>query len=641
MSISTCPPSLTDVISDIAGLLVSHDGVDEHVVIKQVGARLGDAVRARAVAIRTLDNEGADYWCSDWSSPGESLTYVDITGADALPSDTVVVGPHDAASIAGYSHDSSRDPGRWSRWLGLDSTVRPQIFSPLQQGKEPVGLLGVALDDSEMVSPAIVSLVDTVAGLIAQFRRRVHAERQVARQIALTGLLRKTAELLVATPAKDAESAVQEALARVGEALGAYSLSSWRFDETKTQVTGTAQWQHERFRSLNPDGHHMDLSFMDLAAMPLPDTDVRELAPAVVAAAIGQGIILEDVTLPCRWWAVPMIVNDDRVGILVAATAIDRVFADWEAAGLRSFALLVPAFQQRCRVEEQLGAAFHQSPSGIVLRSADGQLLDCNEAYLRFLGAADTQQLVGSSLADVVDVAHIEAPSLSLLDPSETMREVEVPFRHCDGHIVWGRVSSQPIRNRLGAGVLMHVEDITLRRAERKDLHHQAHFDALTGLPNRHGFADVVARSDRRATRYSMLALIDLNGFKKVNDRYGHHVGDAVLKEVGERLRSSVRQSDFVCRFGGDEFVVLFGGPLGGVDPRRMADHLHEPFTSPIDAAGHEINASLSVGVTLIVDDVASDHVAALARADEAMYRAKAGPAGSTEYQHIPAAASR
>jgi len=595
MSISTYPPPLTDVICDIAALVVSHAGTDEHVVIEQVCARLGEALGAQAVVIRTLDSEGADH-------------------------------PR-------YGQESVPGPEGWSAWLGLDSTMGPQIVSPLLHGEECVGLLGVALGDAAMVDPGIVSLLDTVAGLIAQFRRLALAEQHVGRHIGFTSLLRETAELFVATPAKDADDTVHEALARVGDALGAYSLSTWRFDEAKTVVTATARWQHECFRSLNPDGHHMDLSFMDLAAMPLPDTDVHELAPAVVAAAIEQNIIVEDDSKPCRWWVVPMIVNGDRVGVLVVATSIDRVFSDWEAAGLRSFALLVPAFQQRCGIEEQLGAAFHQSPSGIVVRSANGQLIDCNDAYLRFLGAPSTQQLIGSNLADVVDVTHVEAPSLAQLNPSTTMSQVEVPFRHCDGHIVWGRVSSQPIRNSLGSVVLMHIEDITQSRAERQDLRHQAHFDALTGLPNRHGFAEVVARSDRRATRYSMLALIDLNGFKKVNDRYGHQVGDAVLKEVGERLRNSVRQSDFVCRFGGDEFVVLFAGPLDGVEPLLVAGHLHGPFSRPIKAGGQEITASLSIGVTLIVDDAATDHLAALQRADEAMYRAKAGPPGSTEYQ--------
>ena len=156
-------------------------------------------------------------------------------------------------------------------------------------------------------------------------------------------------------------------------------------------------------------------------------------------------------------------------------------------------------------------------------------------------------------------------------------------------------------------------------------LHEQAFHDALTGLPNRKLLEDRFEQATHRSHRNGgsmVVAVVDVDDFKQVNDRHGHAVGDALLCEVGRRLQSAVRDSDTVARLGGDEFVVLAdcggGGCLG-----QLAERLVATCASPLQVDGHELQVGLSIG--LVHDLPRQDSLDGLIRqADAAMYVAKA-----------------
>jgi diguanylate cyclase (GGDEF)-like protein len=165
---------------------------------------------------------------------------------------------------------------------------------------------------------------------------------------------------------------------------------------------------------------------------------------------------------------------------------------------------------------------------------------------------------------------------------------------------------------------------IERKRAEL-ELAHRATHDALTGLPNRALLRDrlelTLARVERRARGCGVLFL-DLDGFKAVNDSFGHDVGDALLVAVGERLRALVRPSDTVARFGGDEFVVLCDDLLGPEEATKVADRIVTALADPLEVDGKEHVVGVSIGVAL-ADGREEGADALIRRADEAMYAVK------------------
>ena len=151
-----------------------------------------------------------------------------------------------------------------------------------------------------------------------------------------------------------------------------------------------------------------------------------------------------------------------------------------------------------------------------------------------------------------------------------------------------------------------------------------AHSDALTGLLNRRGLDDALANALVRATPESMLALyvLDLDGFKPVNDQYGHDVGDALLRVVAQRLRNSMRADDVVARLGGDEFVVMAEGMGTPERARELGNKLLDAFSSPFTFSNLSCRLSATIGFAVAPLD-AGESATLMKMADAAMYAGK------------------
>ena len=161
--------------------------------------------------------------------------------------------------------------------------------------------------------------------------------------------------------------------------------------------------------------------------------------------------------------------------------------------------------------------------------------------------------------------------------------------------------------------------------ASRRALRDMAHHDALTGLPNRVLLTDRLEQQlaqGRRNNQALALCMLDLDGFKPVNDQYGHAMGDQVLREVAQRIKAALRESDTVARFGGDEFVLL----LGDVTDQSLLDEVLNRVLASIERPMEVCPLALvsaSIGVSVLGTD-AHDATELMRHADEAMYRAKA-----------------
>jgi diguanylate cyclase (GGDEF)-like protein len=172
-----------------------------------------------------------------------------------------------------------------------------------------------------------------------------------------------------------------------------------------------------------------------------------------------------------------------------------------------------------------------------------------------------------------------------------------------------------------------------LRRQSRRNAH-QAMHDALTGLPNRVLLHDRIGQALRASDRGLLpvaLVLLDLDRFKEVNDTLGHHHGDALITQVGQRLRAAARDVDTVARLGGDEFAVLLPDVDGDTGAMVAAERLRDALRAPFDVADLQLAVEASIGVAVYPSD-ASDADMLLQHADVAMYVAKRGHAGIVLY---------
>ncbi|MBU1424926.1 MAG: diguanylate cyclase [Gammaproteobacteria bacterium] len=167
--------------------------------------------------------------------------------------------------------------------------------------------------------------------------------------------------------------------------------------------------------------------------------------------------------------------------------------------------------------------------------------------------------------------------------------------------------------------------DITRRKEDEAHIEHLAHYDSLTHLPNRALFADrlkhALVAGTRNKTKTALLFL-DLDRFKYVNDTMGHVAGDRLLQSVAERLKSCVRESDTICRQGGDEFMILLPDGSDTEDAEKVARKIIGAMEIPHQIGEKEVVITFSIGISICPDD-ATDEDMMIKHADDAMYMAK------------------
>ena len=265
--------------------------------------------------------------------------------------------------------------------------------------------------------------------------------------------------------------------------------------------------------------------------------------------------------------------------------------------------------------------------------------LDYNVTYLNPVA----EQMTGWSGAEalgqplrkvfnIIDGATREAgqnPAWRAIDQDRTVGlAMDCVLIRRDGTEIVIEDSAAPIHNRDGrvTGAVIVFHDRNQARAVTEKMAYLAQHDGLTGLPNRlllkERFSRAIALA-RRNQKLVGLLFLDLDDFKEINDSLGHAIGDRVLQGAAERLLSCVRASDTVCRYGGDEFVILLTEINQAQDAALAAEKLHAAFAEPLAIDGHRLRIHLSIGISLYPndDDNADDLIH---DADVAMLDAKA-----------------
>ena len=281
--------------------------------------------------------------------------------------------------------------------------------------------------------------------------------------------------------------------------------------------------------------------------------------------------------------------------------------------------------------ERKYHGIFMNAVEGIFQTSREGRFLSVNPSMASMLGYDGPDDLI-ASVTDIKNQVYMDPRDrqgyVSQLTERGFVRDLELRMRRKDGSTLWALVASQLVRDPATGAMIFEgsVVDITDRKRMERELRHRALHDPLTGLANRALALDriqgALERSQRRGGYLFSVMFVDLDRFKVVNDSLGHHFGDKLLVEVGRRLSRCMRGLDTVCRYGGDDFLVLLeelGSPREAV---RTVKHIRAALHEPYILAGHEIRVTASIGIVLDSKGD-SDPEVLVQRANIAMHRAK------------------
>jgi diguanylate cyclase (GGDEF)-like protein/PAS domain S-box-containing protein len=245
-------------------------------------------------------------------------------------------------------------------------------------------------------------------------------------------------------------------------------------------------------------------------------------------------------------------------------------------------------------------------------------------------GAMDASHLIGHTRWEQhYDNMSAEDWSVhrSLLEAHQPFRDLELCRVDAFGLESWYSVSGEPVFDAAGkfTGYRGVGRDITAKKLDERRIRHLASHDALTGLPNRTAFSELLnaARAAARRHAHSLAVMfVDLDRFKVINDTLGHEAGDVVLQQAARRLRHTLRASDVVARLGGDEFVVMLPEVTDGSHAETAARKVLAALVQPLHVQGRELALTASIGICLYPQD-GEDEQALMKNADSAMYRAK------------------
>ncbi|MEO5358974.1 MAG: EAL domain-containing protein [Nitrospirota bacterium] len=276
----------------------------------------------------------------------------------------------------------------------------------------------------------------------------------------------------------------------------------------------------------------------------------------------------------------------------------------------------------------KLSIAVEQSLSSIIITDKYGSIEFVNQKFTECTGYT-LSEVKGKNPSILKSGKHPQEFYKRLWDTITAGEEfrADVCNRKKDGTLYWEFLSIAPIKDTVGNithFIAVKIDDTERKHAEER-LKQLAHFDMLTGLPNRSLYEDRLRQTLLQAKRTDFnfaVMFLDLDKFKFVNDTLGHHMGDLLLKEVAARLRESVRESDTVARMGGDEFQILLAKITKPTDAANIAGKIVKAMNESFILDGQQCNIGVSIGISIYPDN--GDNMEQLTKnADMAMYQVK------------------
>lgn len=297
--------------------------------------------------------------------------------------------------------------------------------------------------------------------------------------------------------------------------------------------------------------------------------------------------------------------------------------------------------------EQQVRLLLNSTAEAIYGIDLQGNCTFANPACARMLGYADPDMLIGKNMHDLIHHSYADGQKM----PVESCRiyrgYTHGRGEHVDDEVLWradgtcfpAEYWSYPQREGSAVrGAVVTFLDIADRKRAEEQIRHMANHDALTDLPSMRLVRDrleMAIAQGRRHKKHVAVMFLDLDGFKAINDNYGHDIGDQVLKEVAQRLRAGTRATDTVARIGGDEFLLVLTEQQSTKDAAVVARKILDLLAQPIHRLDCDLFVGASIGIAIYpFDSSQSDHLIKLA--DEAMYKVKASGKNGYRFAESP-----
>jgi diguanylate cyclase (GGDEF)-like protein/PAS domain S-box-containing protein/hemerythrin-like metal-binding protein len=296
--------------------------------------------------------------------------------------------------------------------------------------------------------------------------------------------------------------------------------------------------------------------------------------------------------------------------------------------------------------EERFRTVFEHTALPMVRNALNGEFIEVNDAWCSMFGysreEALSQHLSWQKITHPEDLDPNSTPVKKLLAGETREFKVEKRYVRKDGKILWGVLQVTLVRDENGEPeyFISAIQDITERKQAEQMISFMAYHDKLTGLPNRALLFDRLSQAMSQAKRDAKnvaLLFVDLDGFKEINDSFGHEAGDCVLKMAAQRFLACVRAVDTVSRFGGDEFAIILGGLDDPQQAKGVAEKIVQAFAQGLTLPdGQVCHVGTSVGISIYPEHgSAMDNL--ITAADKAMYESKHhGKNSFTFYRNAP-----
>jgi len=494
---------------------------------------------------------------------------------------------------------------------------------------------------SRLLINIILSIYSTLSSNTLSLMRELKAhrvfERKVNYQEEYRQLLLNLSTSFINLPPNKIDIAIQNSLQSMATFVGADRAYIFDYNIDAQTTTNTYEWCSENISS----------EINNLQNLPI-DTlgewlDLHRKGEYVLIQDV-QGLpqgYLHDILVPQKIQSlvtIPLMSGDVCKGFVgFDAVKTKHHFSKNEIELLELFSNMLVNVDERKHVESALShersflkTLIKTIPDLVWLKDTEGTYLACNTRFEDFFGAKEID-IIGKSDYHFVDKELADFfrknDKIAMQKAKASVNEEELIFAS-DGHKEMLETTKVPMYDAQGEliGVLGIARDITERQQHQHHLEYIAHYDALTGLPNRVLLLDRIHQALAQRHRHNLslaVVYLDLDGFKAINDRHGHDNGDKFLAIIAQEMKNALRDGDTIARLGGDEFVAVLLDLKTHEDSIPMLKRLLKACSQKILVDDIEIQVTASLGVTFFEadDDINADQL--LRQADQAMYQAK------------------
>ena len=395
-------------------------------------------------------------------------------------------------------------------------------------------------------------------------------------------------------------------------------------DEAKTTMRTLAVWAEDRI---------IDNFEYTLEGSPCQDVLDQKMTLVSTNAThhYPQFGLLKDLNVDSYFGATLISPSQKLLGLVVVMDTNPMPAQGWGEPILGITASRLALELERNAAEDELKLAasvFKESTEAIVITDQEGSILRINPAFSQITGYRP-EDVIGENPRILSAEHHDEQFYKVLWDEllNKGVWQGEIWDRRKNGEMfpAWQTITAVKDDNGEIIQFISRFSDISEKKNTEERIYHLAHYDLITGLPNRAFFQDQLERDISHARRQDetlALLFLDLDNFKVINDAFGHPAGDSLLKQVARRLSEVTRKDDMLARIGGDEFTILLTNTQSNQDTALVAEKILNCFVMPFNHEEMEVVVSASIGISTFPSD-GEDALTLLKNADSAMYQAK------------------